>query len=98
VKKAKSLKGKAWSLPKPVPHISKSFVKSGFAKCPMSVVPKHVVDFDEDLIKRFQSLFDEVNMVEIGEGSSNADVQFVGPNVKLSNWKATPLPIRNEFW
>ncbi|XP_070045058.1 uncharacterized protein [Nicotiana tomentosiformis] len=98
VKRAKSLKGKAWSLPKPVPHISKSFVKSGVAKRPMSVVPKPVVDFDEDLIKRFQSLFDEVNMVEIGEGSSNADVQFVGPNVKLSNWKATPLPIRKEFW
>ncbi|XP_070046971.1 uncharacterized protein [Nicotiana tomentosiformis] len=80
VRRAKSLKGKAWSLPKPVPHISKSFVKSGVAKRPISLVPKPVVDFDEDLIKRFQSLFDEVNMVEIGEGSSNADVQLVGPN------------------
>ncbi|XP_070049903.1 uncharacterized protein [Nicotiana tomentosiformis] len=59
VRRAKSLKGKAWSLPKPVPHISKSFVKSGVAKRPISVVPKPVVDFDEDLIKRFQSLFDE---------------------------------------
>ncbi|XP_070047243.1 uncharacterized protein [Nicotiana tomentosiformis] len=97
VKKAKSLKGKAWSLPKPVPHISKSFVKPGIAKRPISAVPKPVVDFDEELIKRFQSLFDEVNMVEIGEGSSNADVQLVGPNVKLSNWKATPLPARKEF-
>ncbi|XP_070048920.1 uncharacterized protein [Nicotiana tomentosiformis] len=97
VKKAKSLKGKAWSLPKPVPHISKSFVKPGVAKRPISAVPKPVVDFDEELIKRFQSLFDEVNMVEIGEGSNNADVQFVGPNVKLSNWKAIPLPIRKEF-
>ncbi|XP_070049699.1 uncharacterized protein [Nicotiana tomentosiformis] len=66
VKKAKSLKGKAWSLPKPVPHISNSFVKPGVAKRPISAVPKPVVDFDEELIKRFQSLFDEVNMVEIG--------------------------------
>ncbi|XP_075105025.1 LOW QUALITY PROTEIN: uncharacterized protein LOC107765109 [Nicotiana tabacum] len=97
VKKAKSLKGKAWSLPKLVPHISKSFVKPGVAKRPISAVPKPVVDFDEELIKRFQSLFDEVNMVEIGEGSSNADVQLVGPNVKLSNWKATPLPARKKF-
>ncbi|XP_070035361.1 uncharacterized protein [Nicotiana tomentosiformis] len=97
VKKAKSLKGKAWSLPKPVPYISKSFVKSGVAKRPISVVPKPVVNFDKELIKRFQSLFDEVNMVEIGEGSTNADAQLVGPNVKLSNWKATPLPIRKEF-
>ncbi|XP_070047072.1 uncharacterized protein [Nicotiana tomentosiformis] len=97
VKRAKSLKRKAWSLPKPVPHISKFFVKSGIAKRPISAVLKHVVDFDEELIKRFQSLFDEVNMVEIRESSSNADVHLVGPNVKLSNWKATPLPIRKEF-
>ncbi|XP_070055413.1 uncharacterized protein [Nicotiana tomentosiformis] len=69
MKKAKNLKRKAWSLPKPVPHISKSFVKLGVAKRPISAVPKPVVDFDEELIKRFQSLFDEVNMVEIGEGS-----------------------------
>ncbi|XP_070054563.1 uncharacterized protein [Nicotiana tomentosiformis] len=97
VKKAKNLKRKAWSLPKPVPHTSKSFVKPGVAKRPISAFTKHVVDFDEELIKRFQSLFDEVNMVEIGEGSSNADVHLVGPNVKLSNWKATPLPTRKEF-
>ncbi|XP_070037251.1 uncharacterized protein [Nicotiana tomentosiformis] len=97
VKRVKKLKRKAWSLPKHVPHISKSFVKPEVAKRPISVVPKPVVDFDEELIKRFQSLFDEVNMVEIGEGSSNADVQLVGPNVKLSNWKATSLPTRKEF-
>uniref|UniRef100_A0A1S4AYV5 G-patch domain-containing protein n=1 Tax=Nicotiana tabacum TaxID=4097 RepID=A0A1S4AYV5_TOBAC len=80
MKKAKNLKRKAWSLPKHVPHISKSFVKPGVAKRPISVVPKPVVNFDEELIKRFRSLFDEVNMVEIREGSSNADVQLVGPN------------------
>ncbi|XP_070035446.1 uncharacterized protein [Nicotiana tomentosiformis] len=97
MKKAKNLKRKAWSLPKHVPHISKSFVKPGVAKRPISAVPKPVVDFDKELIKRFQSLFYEVNMVEIGEGSSNADVQLVGPNVKLSNWKATLLPTRKEF-
>ncbi|XP_070050206.1 uncharacterized protein [Nicotiana tomentosiformis] len=97
MEKAKNLKRKAWSLPKPVPHISKSFVKPGVAKRPISAVPKPVVVFNEELIKRFQSLFDEVNMVEIREGSSNADVHLVGPNVKLSNWKATPLPTRKEF-
>ncbi|XP_070044909.1 uncharacterized protein [Nicotiana tomentosiformis] len=97
MEKAKNLKRKAWSLPKPVPHISKSFVKPGVAKRPISAVPKPVVNFNEELIKRFQSLFDEVNMVEIREGSSNADVQLVGPNVKLRNWKATHLPTRKEF-
>ncbi|XP_070046771.1 uncharacterized protein [Nicotiana tomentosiformis] len=98
VKKAKNQKQKAWSLPRPVPHISKSFINPEAAKRPISSIPKAVVDVDEELIKRFQSLFDEVNMVEIGEGSSNADVQLVGPNVKLSNWEATPLPTRKEFW
>ncbi|XP_070020694.1 uncharacterized protein [Nicotiana sylvestris] len=31
----------------------------------------------------FQRLFDDVNMVEVGEGSIKADVQFVGPNFFL---------------
>ncbi|XP_070050941.1 uncharacterized protein [Nicotiana tomentosiformis] len=97
VKRAKNLKRKVWSLPKPIPHISKFFVKPWAAKRPISSVPKPVVNFDEKLITRFQSLFDEVNMVETREGSSNADVQLVGPNVKLSNWKATHLPTRKEF-
>ncbi|XP_070002095.1 uncharacterized protein [Nicotiana sylvestris] len=97
VKRVKNLKQKVWSLPKPVPHISKSFVKPGDEKPPTSSTPKPVVDVDEELIKRFQSLFEEVNMVEVGEGSSKADVQLVSPNVKLSNWEATPLPTRKEF-
>ncbi|XP_070014493.1 uncharacterized protein [Nicotiana sylvestris] len=92
VKGVKNLKQKVWSLPKPVPHISKSFVKPGAEKPPTSSIPKPVVDVDEELIKRFHSLFEEVNMVEVGEGSSKANVQLVGPNVKLSNWEATPLP------
>ncbi|XP_070001962.1 uncharacterized protein [Nicotiana sylvestris] len=44
-----------------------------------------------------KSLFDEVNMVEIGEGFSKADVKFIGSKVKLNNWDATHLPIRKEF-
>ncbi|XP_070013393.1 uncharacterized protein [Nicotiana sylvestris] len=98
VKRVKNLKQKVWSLPKPVPHISKSFVKPGAEKPPTSLIPKPVVDVDEELIKRFQSLFEEVNMVEVGESSSKADVQLVGPNVKLSNCESTPLPTRKEFW
>nr|XP_016504958.1 PREDICTED: uncharacterized protein LOC107822888 [Nicotiana tabacum] len=98
VKRVKNLKQKVWLLPKPVPHISKSFVKLGDEKPPTSLTPKPVVDVDEELIKRFQSLFEEVNMLEVGEGSSKADVQLVGPNVKFSNWEATPLPTRKEFW
>ncbi|XP_070014619.1 uncharacterized protein [Nicotiana sylvestris] len=69
VKRAKSLKKKAWSLPKHVLRLSMSFVKQGVVKHPMSAIPKPVVDFDEKLIKRFRSLFNEVNMVEIGEAN-----------------------------
>ncbi|XP_070031944.1 uncharacterized protein [Nicotiana tomentosiformis] len=36
-------------------------------------------------------------MVEIGEDSSNAEGQLVGPNVKLSNWEATHFPTEKEF-
>ncbi|XP_070039979.1 uncharacterized protein [Nicotiana tomentosiformis] len=93
MKKAKNLKRKAWSLPKPVPHISKSFVKPGVAKCPISAVPKPVVDFDEELIKRFQSLFDEVNKVEIGEGSK---VAFQEISRELNHFEEKPKPNLNE--
>ncbi|XP_070008073.1 uncharacterized protein [Nicotiana sylvestris] len=96
VKRVKNLKQKVWSLSKPVTHISKSFVKPGAEKPPTSLIPKPMVDVDEELIKRFQSLFDEVNVVEVGEGSSKADVQLVGPNMKLSNWEATSLSTRKE--
>ncbi|XP_070040394.1 uncharacterized protein [Nicotiana tomentosiformis] len=109
VRRAKSLKVKAWSLPKPVPHISKSFVKSGVAKCPISVVPKPVVDFDEDLIKRFQSLFDEPNLksqsnseitiqeVE-GDGETEYDEEAAFEKVsrELKHFEEKPKPNLNE--
>ncbi|XP_075097065.1 uncharacterized protein LOC107826856 [Nicotiana tabacum] len=74
VKKARKLKKKAWSLPKPLPRLSRSFIKARAVKRPVTTMPKPVVDFDEEFVKRFQSLFDEVNMVETGEGSSKMDV------------------------
>ncbi|XP_070036516.1 uncharacterized protein [Nicotiana tomentosiformis] len=50
-KETKNLKQKVWSLTKPVPHISKSFVKPGAAKHPISSAPKPVVNVDKELIK-----------------------------------------------
>ncbi|XP_070025150.1 uncharacterized protein [Nicotiana sylvestris] len=97
VRRVKNLKQKVWSLPKPVPHISKSFVKPGAEKPPTSSIPKPMVDVDEELIKRFQSMFEEVNMVEVGEGSSKADVQLVGPNVKLSNWENYKSSLKRQY-
>jgi len=57
-----------------------------------------MINPEEELIERFEKLFDDVNMVESGEGSSNAEVQFVGPETKLNNWKVILLPILKEPW
>ncbi|XP_019229416.1 PREDICTED: uncharacterized protein LOC109210452 [Nicotiana attenuata] len=66
--------------------VASEMLKNGFrkrgcdiVKLPVSAIPKPAVDSAEEVIERFQSLFDEVNMVEVGEGSSKADVQFIGP-------------------
>ena len=92
------MKQRAWALPNPVPHLSRSFVRPGTRKRPVTTVPSSVVDMDGDLMEMFERIFDEVNTVEAGEGSSKADVQFVGPSAKINNWEATPLPTRKEFW
>ncbi|XP_070012837.1 uncharacterized protein [Nicotiana sylvestris] len=98
VRRARKMKQKAWALPKPVPRLSRSFVMPGTRKCPVTTVPSSVVNVDGDLIEKFERLFADVNMLEAGEGSSKADVQFVGPSAKINNWEATPLPARKEFW
>ncbi|XP_016507809.2 uncharacterized protein LOC107825451 [Nicotiana tabacum] len=53
VKRLKRLNKKSWLLPKPIPRLSRSFVKPGVVKHPVSAIPKPVVDFDEELIERF---------------------------------------------
>ena len=52
----------------------------------------------EEMINYFQDLFVEVDMVELGEGTRDRDVQFIGPGVKLNNWEATPLHVKDESW
>ncbi|XP_070026223.1 uncharacterized protein [Nicotiana sylvestris] len=96
VRRARRLKQKVWALPKPVPRLYRSFVKPGAKKRPVTTVPCSVVDIGEELIERFQRLYDDVNIMEVGEGSRKADVQFVGPNAKLNIWKVTPLPTQKK--
>ncbi|XP_070021883.1 uncharacterized protein [Nicotiana sylvestris] len=95
--RARKLKQRAWVLPKPIPRLSRSFVRSGTKKRPVTTVPSSVIDVDRDLIGKFERLFADVNMLEAGEGLSKVDVQFVGPSAKTNNWEATPLPTRKEF-
>ncbi|XP_070006143.1 uncharacterized protein [Nicotiana sylvestris] len=98
VKRARKLKQRVWVLPKPIPRLSRSFVRHGAKKYPATTVPSFVVGPDKEFLERFEKLFDEVNMVEAGEGSSKADVHFVGPSANINNWEVTHLPTRKEFW
>ncbi|KAH0661404.1 hypothetical protein KY284_026335 [Solanum tuberosum] len=54
-------------------------------------------DVDE-ICQGIKEMFYDVNMTQMGEGTSHMDVQFIGPNVQLNNWEATPLPTRRESW
>ena len=76
LKKAKGRKKETWSLPCPMPLLNESFVKSG--------VTKHV-EFEVELVDDCQNFFIDVDMVEAGEGTSIADIQFIGPVVRLNN-------------
>ena len=51
----------------------------------------------EEMINYFKDLFVEVDMVELGEGTSDRDVQFIVPDVNLNNWEATPLPLKKSL-
>ncbi|XP_070015964.1 uncharacterized protein [Nicotiana sylvestris] len=96
VRQARKMKKKARALPKPIPHLSRSFVRPSIKKQLLSKVLGSLIGADGDLDKGLARLFAEVNMVEPGEGLSKANVQFMGPRAKVNNWKATPLPIRRE--
>lgn len=97
MRRARKMKQRAWALPKPVPHLSRSFVRPGTRKRPVTLVPSSVVDVDGDLMERFERIFANVNVLEAGEGSSKAHVQFVGPGAKINNWEATLHPTRRDF-
>ncbi|XP_075075545.1 uncharacterized protein LOC107819715 [Nicotiana tabacum] len=98
VKRARKLKKRVWVLPKPVPRLSKSFVKAGCRKLPAPEVLGPLMGPNGDLNESFGRVFADVNMIEAGEGSSKADIQFVGPKVNVNNWMATPLPTWRESW
>ena len=91
--KAKKQKRDVWLLTKPIQPIYKSFIKARTIKSYQSSFLEPAIKVSEEMINYFQDLFVEVDMVELGEGTSNRDVQFIGPDVSLNNWEATPLPV-----
>ncbi|KAG5592246.1 hypothetical protein H5410_042760 [Solanum commersonii] len=96
--KAIKQKRDVWSLTKPIPPIYKSFIKARTTKSSESPLPEPVLEVNEELINYFQDLFVEANMVELEKGTSDRDVQFIGSDVQLNKWEATPLPVKNESW
>jgi len=89
-KKSKKRKKKTWSLPRPVPLLNESFVKSS--------IIKPIQEMEAELVDDFQNPFIEAIMVEVGEGTSKVDVQFIGPDIQLNNWEITHFAIKREFW
>ncbi|KAH0657991.1 hypothetical protein KY289_026739 [Solanum tuberosum] len=83
-----------WALPQLIPHIYHSFIKPQGPEMEASFTHEDI----EEVIQDLSQLFCEVNMVQVGEGTSHADVQLVGSGFELNNWEATPFPIRKESW
>ncbi|XP_070018063.1 uncharacterized protein [Nicotiana sylvestris] len=91
---AKKRKNEGWKLPQPLPHLYKTFVR-----------PKYTEEEDdeaftaekiEEIYWVMREMLYETHMVQLGEGTSIAEVLYMGPNAKLQNWEATPFPVRQE--
>ncbi|KAH0737648.1 hypothetical protein KY290_036353 [Solanum tuberosum] len=79
--KSKKHKRTDWALPQLITHISHSFINPQGPEMEASFTHKYI----EEVIKDLSQLFCEVNMVQVGERTSHADVQFLGSGVELNN-------------
>ena len=61
-------------------------------------LPEPMIKVSEEMINYFQDLFFDFHMVELGEDTSERDVKFFGLDVKLNNWEATSIPVKDESW
>ncbi|KAH0645017.1 hypothetical protein KY284_032901 [Solanum tuberosum] len=89
---AKDRKINVWNLLKPIHHIAQSFVKSR-GEPSLDFPIQNDVD---EICQGIKEMFYDINMIQMGEGTSHIVVQFVGPNVQLNNWETTLLPTRKE--
>ncbi|KAH0636312.1 hypothetical protein KY289_036227 [Solanum tuberosum] len=91
---AKDRRKNVWNLLKQIPHIAQSFIKPRGE-------PSLYLPIQNDVDEMFQGIKEtlyEVNMTQMDESTSHMDVQFIGPNVQLNTWEATPLPTRKQSW
>ncbi|XP_070004597.1 uncharacterized protein [Nicotiana sylvestris] len=93
VKWANKLNNYGWVLPQPVPHLARMFVKPRYIKEEDEAFTAEEI---EDICGAMRQMLYEAYMVHPGEGSRTAEVQYMEPNAKLQNWKATLFPFRRE--
>ncbi|XP_075080202.1 uncharacterized protein LOC142165737 [Nicotiana tabacum] len=87
-------KNDGWALPQLVPHLYRKFVKPKYNE---EMEDKAFTTEEiEEICGTLRKILYEAHMVQLGEGSSTAEVLYMGPNAKLQNWKAMPFPIRRE--
>ncbi|XP_070013226.1 uncharacterized protein [Nicotiana sylvestris] len=85
-------KNDGWVFPQLVPHLYRKFVKSKYNE--EEEDKAFTAEEIEEICGAMRKILYEAHMVQLGEGSSAAEVLYMGPNAKLQNWKATPFPIR----
>ncbi|XP_070039140.1 uncharacterized protein [Nicotiana tomentosiformis] len=83
-------KKNGWVLPQPIPHLAKSFVEPKYVEEEEAFTAEEI----KDICKAMKQMLYESHMVQPGEGTSTAEVLYMGPNAKLQNWKATTFPQR----
>ncbi|XP_070015090.1 uncharacterized protein [Nicotiana sylvestris] len=93
VKWTNERKKNSWDLPQPVPYLAIEEEEEEEEE-----EEAFMAEEIEDICGAMRKMLYEVYMVQPGKGSSTAEVQYMGPNAKLQNLKATPFPVRWEFW
>ncbi|XP_070030054.1 uncharacterized protein [Nicotiana sylvestris] len=80
-----------WVLPQPVPHLYRTFVKPKYQN--KEEDEAFTTEEIEEICGAMRKILYETHMVQLGEGTSTAEVLYMGPNAKLQNWEATPFPV-----
>nr|XP_016442267.1 PREDICTED: uncharacterized protein LOC107767697 [Nicotiana tabacum] len=91
---AKKRKNEGWKLPQPLPHLYETFVRPKYAE--EEDDEAFTVEEIEEICGEMREMFYETHMVQLGEGTTTAEVLYMGPNAKLQNWEATLFPVRRE--
>ncbi|XP_075074664.1 uncharacterized protein LOC142162236 [Nicotiana tabacum] len=93
---ANQRKSNGWVLSQPIPHLYRTFVRPKYIE--EREDETFTIEEIEEICGVMRQMLYETHMVQPGEGSSTAEVLYMGPGAKLQNWKATPFPIKRESW